>query len=162
MHQNNIEDVEKRPEGSLRSFGIKNGFVTDNGYKQTCSTGQPVVAHNYSEYSNTIIGKIKKLWKWKVAGTHFLWRHTIKMGGGGGERHPRNFFSNLSSNFLVILHLISHFSLKNSNLKLWGHGLPLMTSHLRNWGRVIDSLESFFEFFLECSRCFTFKFEFPI
>ncbi|CCD73391.1 GTP-binding protein [Caenorhabditis elegans] len=49
MHQNNIEDVEKRPEGSLRSFGIKNGFVTDNGYKQTCSTGQPVVAHNYKD-----------------------------------------------------------------------------------------------------------------
>ncbi|CAL2030065.1 unnamed protein product [Caenorhabditis brenneri] len=46
--QANSEDIDEKPEGTLRSFGIKNGHVTDNGYKQTMSS-QTVICHNYKD-----------------------------------------------------------------------------------------------------------------
>uniref|UniRef100_A0A1I7T834 GTP-binding protein n=1 Tax=Caenorhabditis tropicalis TaxID=1561998 RepID=A0A1I7T834_9PELO len=50
MSQNTSEEIDEKPEGTLRSFGIKNGQVTDNGYKQMNMNGnQTVVSHNYKD-----------------------------------------------------------------------------------------------------------------
>lgn len=47
---NNIEDVNDRPEGSLRSFALKNGHLIDNGYKSMSQSSQPISAHSYSMF----------------------------------------------------------------------------------------------------------------
>lgn len=50
MNQNYSEETEdEKPEGTLRSFGIKNGHVTDNGYKHLNGKSQPVTSHNYKD-----------------------------------------------------------------------------------------------------------------
>ncbi|EFO98314.1 hypothetical protein CRE_20984 [Caenorhabditis remanei] len=52
MSSTNSEDVDDdiKPEGTLRSFAIKNGHVTDNGYKNmNQKAAQPIASHNYKD-----------------------------------------------------------------------------------------------------------------
>ncbi|CAI2308145.1 unnamed protein product [Caenorhabditis sp. 36 PRJEB53466] len=50
MHSNNAEEeMEEKPEGSLRSFAIKNGHVIDNGYKPM-NPNQPIGNLTYSDF----------------------------------------------------------------------------------------------------------------
>ncbi|PIC55065.1 hypothetical protein B9Z55_000499 [Caenorhabditis nigoni] len=51
MNQQNSEEIdEEKPEGTLRSFGIKNGHVIDNGYKNLSQMApKPIAMHNYKD-----------------------------------------------------------------------------------------------------------------